>query len=120
MTQPAIYPIPRGSTLQLILRVKSGTVTGDEALRAQGKKMDRLSAGLPASSVPVAFTMTGVFAAASGNEPDRWYLGLTDEQTAALDPGYYAVDANIQLAGGAAVQSHPAIVQILDRVTVPA
>lgn len=115
-----VYEVRRGGTLRLALRVKSGSVVGDEAVRAVGKAIATQTSGPPGDDAAEAFVMVATFADAAGSEPDRWYLTLTDEASTGLAAGYYAVDARIPLADGSTEQTSPITIWVRERVTEPA
>lgn len=120
MNLAPIYEVRRGGTLRLALLVKSGTVTGTEAIRAVGKVIANPRAKPPGDDAADAFIMVSEFAAASGDEPDRWYLTLTDEDSVGLAVGPYAVDARIPMADGSVIQTSHVVVDVQERVTEPA
>ena len=120
MSNPTVYQVRRGATFRMALRVKSGTVTGDEQIRAVGKAITSKFAQPPGDDASDAFVLQPLFVAASGDVPAMWYLTLTDEDCAALDVGYYAVDARIPLPDGSVIQTAHVVFEVTERVTEPA
>lgn len=120
MNFPSLYPVTRGATLRMVLRVKAGTVTGMEVVTCTGKKIDTKTSPPPGDASEVAFTMMSNFHFAEGKEPDRWYLTLSDEDCEGLSIGNYAVDARIETPAGDVIQEAHWIIYVRERVTGPA
>lgn len=117
---PARYTATRGATFRLALRVKAdpdNLITGAETVRAVGKAIDRINAPPPGDAAPDAFTLSSTFAAASGDEPDRFYLTLSAADSEAAAAGLYAIDARIVLAGGEVVQPARIVLELLERIS---
>jgi hypothetical protein len=110
MIQP--YQFPRGETIFIGLRVKSGAATAEMFDRAVIKKA--ASNGLPpGDGAPEVMALNAVFTNAVGETPANWILTADSE---GLDPGLYVADARFTVAGQVKIARYCRI-EILPRVT---
>lgn len=110
---PYIYQ--RGETVSLALDVLSGDPAGVTAITAQLKAVapGRLSVAAGAS-VAASFSITP--RAAIDDLPAGWTLTIPASVSAALDAGFYAADARLEVAGGVIITDQIAL-RIRDAVT---
>ena len=110
---PYIYQ--RGETVSLALDVLSGDPAGVTAITAQLKAVapGRLSVAAGAA-VAASFDITP--RAAVDDLPAGWTLTIPASVSAALEAGFYAADARLEVAGGVIITDQVAL-RIRDAVT---
>ena len=110
---PYIYQ--RGETVSLALDALSGDPASVSAISAQLKPVasGRLSV---AADAPVAATFTITPRAAVDGLPAGWTLTIPAGTSAALEAGFYAADARLEVAGGVIITDQIAL-RIRDAVT---
>lgn len=109
-----MYQWRRGSTFNLGLRVKSGTVTGTETISCWLKRA--ANGKSPGDGTEPAVVLQPTFQAAVGDAPAYWLFTGTAEQSLALQIGQYVADARIEIGGGV-IQTETVLIEILERVT---
>lgn len=115
-----VFDVQRGETYRLVYKITDdvdGLITGTETVRMVAKKIDKPQDKIPADSVAAAFTLTPEFAAAAGDEPDRWYFTLSAVDSLAAANGYYVTDARIVLDGGEVHKTDPVVLHLEQFVT---
>jgi len=115
-----VFDVQRGETYRLVYKITDdadGLITGNETVRMVAKKIDRPQDRIPADAVAADFSLTPEFAAASGDEPDRWYFTLSAADSLAAENGYYVTDARIVLAGGEVHKTDPVVLHLEQFVT---
>ena len=110
---PYIYQ--RGETVSLALDVLSGDPASVAAITAQLKAVapGRLSV---AADAPVTASFLITPRAAIDDLPVGWTLTIPASVSAALDAGFYAADARLEVAGGVIITDQVAL-RIRDAVT---
>ena len=110
---PYIYQ--RGETVSLALDVLSGDPASVAAIMAQLKAVapGRLSV---VAGAPVAANFTITPRAAVDDLPAGWTLTIPASVSAALDAGFYAADARLEVAGGVII-TEQVLLRIRDAVT---
>lgn len=106
----------RGTRLEMVMAVTSGTVTGSETVRAVLKRAVRGS-DAPGDAAADALEFTVTFAAEDVDGPDRWTIVGSDSDSAGLTTGLYACDIRFDAGTGAVTQSPTFLVEIVERVT---
>jgi hypothetical protein len=115
---PDAYSFTRGATIRFVIRVKAGTVIGNEIVTADGKAIETQASPPPGDVPPVDFSMVTDFRVAEGEEPDRWYLTIPADVSETLVAGtYYACDARIDTAAGDVIQEQHWVIYIRERVS---
>lgn len=106
----ADYIIRQGETLTLSLIAVEGDTSTVISASAKIKKAGP-NQSIPPATEPVA----GVFSV--NTVTNGWEFTLTDEQTAFIATGIYAVDASLALVGGDVKKTNPVFVDIKRSVT---
>jgi hypothetical protein len=105
----------RGADLDLVIRASAAITDSDTPVRVIGKAVRSASSPVPLAANPVAFELAATFVADPGDGKNRWTLAGSDTQSLTLDPGYYVVDAAMQVAGRVKVLS-PVYVRLVESV----
>lgn len=115
-----IFDVQRGETYRLVYKITNDAdslITGTETVRMEAKKIDKPQGRIPGDDVAADFTLTPEFAAAAGDEPDRWYFTLSAADSLAAENGYYVTDARIVLDGGEVHKTDPVVLHLEQFVT---
>lgn len=115
-----IFDVQRGETYRLVYKITNDAdslITGTETVRMEAKKIDKPQDRIPGDDVAADFTLTPEFAAAAGDEPNRWYFTLSAADSLAAENGYYVTDARIVLDGGDVHKTDPVVLHLEQFVT---
>ena len=87
------------------------SLTSNDAVRCVFKRA-LFGNTVPPSGDPALLTIDGLFVDASGNEPARFVVGMTDEQTSALGVGQFITTPQVTLDGGIIVVGSPVLIVV--------
>ena len=112
-----IFRYPRGAALAYD-HVISGTLTLDPATVTVLQHLKPASGqAVPPRTVASVATFSTSYVAAMGDNPAYWRAELAPAQSAALDAGWYASDAEFLVGGAVVTVSDPVLILIAESVT---
>lgn len=117
MTVRGVVEWRRGTDLDLVLRVKEGTVAGTETLRVDGKAVKSSQAPYPPETTAVAFSLTAEYAADVGDGYAGWNVNGTKAKSLTLDAGFYLIDAVLDLDSDQSKGANALCIEVTGRIT---
>lgn len=89
-----------GSDITVGIAAKSGDVNDVTSIEAALRRMTRAGSRFVFVATDPGTAMTVTARAAAGDVPAGWNFGLAAASTAAMEPGFYGIDALLTMAGG--------------------